>query len=67
MSGYVWEIDCNKQLRMYAPGDVAAPFSVTTANGFPLARGATYCDDLGSQVLYCIVAAGTENARVLEQ
>jgi len=43
------------------------PVGVTTANGFPLARGATYCDDLGSQVLYCIVAADTENARVLEQ
>jgi len=43
------------------------PVGVTTANGFPLARGSTYCDDLGSQVLYCIVAAGTENARVLEQ
>lgn len=43
------------------------PSGVTTTNGFPLARGASYCDDVGSQVLYCIVSAGTENARVLEQ
>lgn len=40
--------------------------SVTTTNGFPLASGASFCDDSGSQAYFCIVASGTENLRVLE-
>jgi hypothetical protein len=32
LSGYVWEIDYDKQLQMYNPGTVSAPFDVTTAN-----------------------------------
>lgn len=40
--------------------------TVTTANGFPLPVGASFCDDSGTQSYFCIVAAGTENLRVLE-
>jgi hypothetical protein len=40
--------------------------TVTTATGTPLVPGATFSDDVGSQGYFCIVAAGTENARVLE-
>ena len=40
--------------------------TVTTGNGFPVIKGAAWCDDIGSQVYYCIVAAATENMRVLE-
>jgi len=43
------------------------PAGVSTANGFPLPVGGYYCDDLATQVLYCISAGGTENVRVLEQ
>jgi hypothetical protein len=39
---------------------------VTTSNGTPLLPGATFSDDVGSQGYFCVVAAGTENARVLE-
>jgi hypothetical protein len=39
---------------------------VTTVNGFPLLPGASFCDDVGTQAYSCIVAAGTENVRVLE-
>jgi hypothetical protein len=40
--------------------------TVTTGNGFPVIKGAAWCDDIGSQVYYCIVAASAENMRVLE-
>jgi hypothetical protein len=40
--------------------------TVTTGNGFPVIKGAAWCDDIGSQVYYCIVASSTENMRVLE-
>ncbi|MFN7982946.1 MAG: hypothetical protein U0Q11_13890 [Vicinamibacterales bacterium] len=33
LTGYVWNIDSNKKLRMYAPGDIAAPFSITDGDG----------------------------------
>ncbi len=33
LSGYVWEIDYDKVLRMYSPGTVSAPFTVVTGNG----------------------------------
>lgn len=33
LSGYVWEIDDAFALRMYAPGDIAATFNVTTGDG----------------------------------
>lgn len=39
---------------------------VTTATGFPLPVGGVWCDDPGSQPLYCIVAAGTVEARIVE-
>lgn len=31
LTGYVWEIDENKILRMYEPGDIPAPFNLTEA------------------------------------
>lgn len=46
--------------------------TVTTATGTPLAAqsgstpGGSYCDDLGSQPLFCIVASGTVEVRLLE-
>lgn len=46
--------------------------AVTTANGIALAPasgttpGGSFCDDLGSQPLYCIVASGTVEVRLLE-
>jgi hypothetical protein len=39
---------------------------VTTSNGLPLPTGAYWCDDTQTVVYYCIVAAGTESVRVLE-
>lgn len=43
------------------------PTSVTTSNGFPVPPGGSFCDDVNTtQVYSCIVASGTENARVLE-
>lgn len=43
------------------------PTGVTTSNGFPLPPGGSFCDDVNTtQVYSCIVASGTENARVLE-
>ena len=43
------------------------PVGVTTANGFPVVPGASFCEDVNTtQVYSCIVASGTENARVLE-
>jgi len=33
LTGYVWEIDASKELRMYDPGSVAAPFDLTVAAG----------------------------------
>ena len=43
------------------------PTSVTTSNGFPLPAGGSFCDDVNTtQVYSCIVASGTENARVIE-
>lgn len=43
------------------------PTGVTTANGFPVPPGGSFCDDVNTtQVYSCIVASGTENARVLE-
>lgn len=45
---------------------------VTTATGLALAPasgttpGGSYCDDNGSQPLFCVVAAGTETVRLLE-
>ena len=35
-SGYLWEIDYDKQLRMYLPGTLTAPFNIVTGNGYPL-------------------------------
>jgi hypothetical protein len=32
LTGYVWEIDYNKVLRMFNPGTVAAPFNINTAS-----------------------------------
>lgn len=32
LTGYIWQVDYNKTLRMFAPGSVAAPFDITTAN-----------------------------------
>jgi hypothetical protein len=43
------------------------PTGVTTSNGFPLPAGGSFCDDVNTtQVYSCIVASGTENARVIE-
>lgn len=43
------------------------PTSVTTSNGLPVPPGGSYCDDVNTtQVYSCIVASGTEDARVLE-
>jgi hypothetical protein len=42
------------------------PAGVTTGNGLPLPVGAYWCDDVGTVAYYCIVAAGTEAARILE-
>jgi hypothetical protein len=39
---------------------------VTTANGLPLPAGGAFCDDVGSQPYYGIVASSTADARVLE-
>jgi hypothetical protein len=39
---------------------------VTTVNGLPLPAGGVFCDDVGTQPYYGIVAAGTVDARVLE-
>lgn len=39
---------------------------VTTAQGFPLLAGASFCDESGSQSYSCIVASGTADLRVLE-
>jgi len=39
---------------------------VTTVNGLPIVAGGSFCDDVGSQPYYGIVAAGTIDARVLE-
>jgi len=33
LTGYVWQIDSNKKLRMFAPGDISAPFSITDGDG----------------------------------
>ena len=33
LTGYVWQIDANKKLRMYAPGDIAAPFDIANNDG----------------------------------
>jgi len=40
--------------------------AVTTSTGLPLPAGGAFCDDLGSQPLYCIVASGTVEARIVE-
>jgi hypothetical protein len=40
--------------------------SVTSAAGFPLPAGGAFCDDVGSQLYYGIAAAGTVEARILE-
>lgn len=42
------------------------PAGVTTANGLPLPAGGSFCDDVGAQVYYAVVAAGSVEARVLE-
>lgn len=43
------------------------PTGVTTANGFPVPPGGSFCDNVNTtQVYSCIVASGTENVRVLE-
>lgn len=42
------------------------PSGVTTSTGFPLSPGAAWCDDVGQQVVYGIVASGTAAARYLE-
>lgn len=42
------------------------PAGVTTVNGLPVPAGGAFCDDVGSQVYYGIVASGTVDARVLE-
>ena len=39
---------------------------VTTTSGLPLQAGASFCDDMGAQVLYGIAATGPVNIRVLE-
>lgn len=39
---------------------------VTTSTGFPVPAGGAFCDDVGSQPYYGIVASGTVEARVLE-
>lgn len=33
LTGYVWEIDYNKHLRMWEPGDVPAPFDIADGDG----------------------------------
>lgn len=33
LTGYVWQIDSSKELRMFAPGDIIAPFSITDGDG----------------------------------
>jgi hypothetical protein len=33
ITGYLWQIDENKKLRMYAPGDLTAPFDVADHDG----------------------------------
>ena len=42
------------------------PSTVTTSNGFPIAAGGSFCDDVGNTRYYCIVSAGTVAARILE-
>lgn len=42
------------------------PSGVTAASGFPLPAGGAFCDDVGAQAYYGIAAAGTVEARVLE-
>lgn len=32
-AGYIWKIDANKKLRMWAPGDIAASFDVVDGDG----------------------------------
>lgn len=36
LSGYVWEIDSDKVLRMYAPGSLSAPFNITDGNCYAI-------------------------------
>jgi hypothetical protein len=48
-------------------GDIyIGPTGVTTGTGLPIATGATWCDDVGSQAYFCINAVGTNDVRVLE-
>lgn len=65
ITGYLWRIDFDKKLRMWAPGDLAAPVSITTANRFaegdvsPVKSRTDYAN-------YVILLAGTGTAEVTD-
>lgn len=67
LSGYVWELDYSQVLRMYSPGSVSAPFSVTAANQYAIGdvqastTRATGSDGYANRV---IVRGGTDDAPV---
>src|SRR5262249_17753476 len=51
----------NSAVTIYVGGS-----SVTTSNGTPVSPTGSFCDDVGSQLYYAIVATGTADVRVLE-
>jgi hypothetical protein len=70
LSGYVWEIDYYKVLRMFAPGTVSAPFNITTGDGHAIGDITTVTSRASAGMVYAnrvIVQAGTPEVPIVAQ
>lgn len=65
ITGYIWNIDYNKRLRMYAVGDVVAPMNLTTASGVII--GDVEVETSREGYANCIIVrAGTGTSEITE-
>ena len=70
LSGYLWEIDYDKVLRMRQPGSVSAPFTITAGDGNTVGDVTVTPTRRGAGTVYAnrvIVAAGTPEVPLIAQ
>ena len=70
LSGYLWEIDYDKILRMRQPGSASAPFTITAGDGNTVGDVTVTPTRRGAGTVYAnrvIVAAGTPEVPLIAQ